>query len=346
MNKDTLVSLLKPETEKIDTTMREDLADISNPLLHEVISYAIFNGGKRIRPLLTILAARLCQPKIQADEKNLYRFSLSFEYLHAASLLHDDVIDRAQKRRGKKSANTVWDNTHVILAGDFLHSRAMFLAGTLANSTCLAIISKATQAMVDSEFIQLENANTLNSSEHNYYKVLQGKTAALISAACQTGAIFSGGTKEQCKALQLFGANLGLTFQIVDDLLDYLGDPNKTGKVVGNDFQEKKMTLPLIYTLTHASSTNKQRLLDLLETDPNTRTAAIEQAKDIIEVSGGFTYAQKTAQSLIKEAEKDDKVVAVTAAMPDGTRKGFMPPCDLALKTHLRLAVKVAICFI
>lgn len=303
MNKDMLVSLLQPETEKIDTFMQDNLADIDNKLLHEVISYAIFNGGKRIRPLLAVLAARLSQPNNQGDQKELYRFSLSFEYLHAASLLHDDVIDRAQKRRGQKSANIVWDNTHVILAGDFLHSRAMFLAGTLGSATCLAIISKATEAMVNSEFIQLENANTLDTSEKNYYKVLQGKTAALISAACETGSIFSGGTERQSNALKLFGANLGLTFQIVDDLLDYLGDPNKTGKAVGNDFQERKMTLPLIYTITHANSYNKQLLMDLLEADSDTPSNAFEQAKHIIEETGGFSYARQTAKNLIEEAE-------------------------------------------
>nr|MBF0223389.1 polyprenyl synthetase family protein [Desulfobulbaceae bacterium] len=302
MNKDTLVSLLKPETQKIDTIMHDDLADIDNTLLHEVISYAIFNGGKRIRPLLAVLAARLCRPDNLEDPTDLYRFSLSFEYLHAASLLHDDVIDRAQKRRGQKSANTVWDNTHVILAGDFLHSRAMYLAGTRGNAKCLAIISKATEAMVNSEFIQLENANTLNTSEENYYRVLHGKTAALISAACETGSIFSGGTETQSKALQLFGTNLGLTFQIVDDLLDYLGDSTKTGKALGNDFQEKKMTLPLIYTLTHADSRHKQQLLTLLESNSDSPVTAFEQARNIIEETGGFAYAQQTARDLIEEA--------------------------------------------
>ena len=302
MNKIELVSLLKPETETIDKIMRDDLADIDNKLLHKVVSYAIFNGGKRIRPLLAVLAARLCQTDSQVDEKNLYRFALCFEYLHAASLLHDDVIDRAHKRRGQKSANTVWDNTHVILAGDFLHSRAMLLAGTLGKATCLTIICKATEAMVDSEFIQLETAHTLNTSEHNYYKVLQGKTAALISAACETGSIFSNGTKNQGKALKIFGTNLGLTFQIVDDLLDYLGDPAKTGKIVGNDFQERKMTLPLIYTLTRASNTNTQVLKNLLEADSDTRAAALEQVRSIIDESGGFTYARQKAASLIEEA--------------------------------------------
>jgi len=302
VHKIEIISRLKPETEKFDKIMHTDLADIDNSLLHKVVSYAIFNGGKRIRPLLTVLAARLCQPDSLTDESNIYRFALCFEYLHAASLLHDDVIDKAHKRRGQKSANTVWDNTHVILAGDFLHSRAMFLAGTLGKDQCLSIICKATEAMVKSEFIQLENANTLNTSEDNYYRVLQGKTAALISAACESGGIIANGTNSQCQALKLFGTNLGLTFQIVDDLLDYLGDPEKTGKIVGNDFQERKMTLPLIYTLAHAETTNKNLLKDLLEADVEARSAALEQARRIINDTGGFTYARQKAQTLINEA--------------------------------------------
>lgn len=323
MNKIEIISLLKPETDKIDTIMHTDLVDIDNKLLHTVISYAIFNGGKRIRPLLTILAARLCQPDRQVDELNLYRFALCFEYLHAASLLHDDVIDKAYKRRGQKSANTVWDNTHVILAGDFLHSRAMFLAGTLGKAECLAIICKATEAMVDSEFIQLANASTLNTSEDNYYQVLQGKTAALISAACESGGLWANSTISQRQALKLFGANLGLTFQIVDDLLDYLGDPAKTGKVVGNDFQERKMTLPLIYTLTNANQANKQVLQDLLEADAKTRSTALEQARTIIDESGGFTYARQKAQTLIDEAVNSLNI------FPEGPAKEIMTALSL-----------------
>lgn len=321
MNPIELVSLLKPETERIDKTMHADLADINNQLLREVIHYAIFNGGKRVRPLLTVLSARLCQPDLPAlseTTENLYRFSLSFEYLHAASLLHDDVIDRAEKRRGHRTANTVWDNTHVILAGDFLHARALFLAGTLGNSGALARISKATEAMVTSEFIQLENATTLDTSEDNYYKVLQGKTAALISAACETGALVSCGKEEHGTALRLFGTNLGLTFQIVDDLLDYLGDPAKTGKAVGNDFQERKMTLPLIFALTNANVSERKSLFTLLESDSESRAAATQEAREIIEESGGFTYARQKAEALTTEA------VNALSIFADGPEKSIM----------------------
>ncbi len=290
---------MRPTIEKIDTIMRHDLEVIDNPLLAQVIEYTIFNGGKRIRPMLTVLAAGLCG---MDDSEDLYRLSLSFEYLHVASLLHDDVIDHAKKRRGKTAANDVWSNTHVILAGDFLHGRAMRLAGTLGGQDCLDVICQAVAAMVESEFLQLQNAQRQELSEDYYFKVLQGKTASLIAAACETGVIFAAGTMEKRTALAKFGAHLGLSFQIADDLLDYLGDPVKTGKAVGNDFQEGKMTLPLLYALRQNIGKDGDILLELLAGTPSQRCSSFEQVRDIIAAAGGFAYAKQQALDLINEA--------------------------------------------
>lgn len=303
MNQEELLGLLRPETKKIDHVMRQDLAGINNSLLSEVIEYAIFNGGKRVRPLLAILWTKLCLAGAEDEmTPEHYLFSLLFEYLHAASLLHDDVIDRAKTRRGRKAANLVWDNTHVILAGDFLHARAMLLAGTIGGNECLKKISSATTAMVESEFLQLQNATSHDLSEDNYYKVLQGKTTSLITAACETGVILGKGNSEQQQAARLYGTNLGHTFQIVDDLLDYLGDPGRTGKAVGNDFQEGKMTLPLIYAIKHASPQNKKILSQLLDANSQDRLNNFDSALTIIEQSGGFTYAKQKAKTLINGA--------------------------------------------
>jgi len=278
--------------------MRRDLEVIDDPLLAEVISYAIFNGGKRIRPLLTVLAARLCGGEALDD---LYRLALTFEYLHAASLLHDDVIDHAEQRRGRRAANKVWTNTHVILAGDFLHSRAMWLAGTLGGERCLDKVCQAASAMVEAEFLQLRNVQNMEISEEHYFQVLKGKTAALIAAACETGAILAGSTPKMQDALALFGANLGLSFQIIDDLLDYHGDPARTGKAVGNDFQEGKMTLPLIYAMRQSSGT-RQALSVFLQDEPAGRRGSFAKARDLIEAAGGFSYARQRAAGLIDEA--------------------------------------------
>lgn len=307
MNQSQLIALLKPETAKIDQAMRQDLAFIASPRLREVLEYAIFNGGKRVRPLLTVLAARLCWqgPEQAADPElsaNLYRLALSFEYLHAASLLHDDVIDGAGSRRGRTTANRVWGNSQVILAGDFLHARAMLLAGTIGGVECLATIGAATTAMVESEFLQLDNAKTLETSHRRYFEVLEGKTAALIAAATTTGALFAQASLAERQALHTFGRNLGLTFQVVDDLLDYQGDPQKTGKAVGNDFQEGKMTLPLILALEQASPQDQARLNALLHDSAEARRHNFPLAQQIIEQAGGFAAARNQAELLVQEA--------------------------------------------
>jgi octaprenyl-diphosphate synthase len=307
VNISELASLLKPETAQIDQVMREDLESVGNPLLGEVLEYAIFNGGKRVRPLLTILSARLCwqcqgqglDPDLTAT---LYRLALPFEYLHAASLLHDDVIDRAEQRRGRTTANRVWDNTHVILAGDFLHTRAMLLAGSLGGVECLSIIGAATSAMVESEFLQLQNAQSHNRSQARYFEVLAGKTVALIAAATTTGAIFASANQAERQALHTYGANLGLTFQIVDDLLDYEGNREKTGKAVGNDFQEGKMTLPLILALDTAAPGDQKMLMALLHGTADERSEAFPQALDILRRAGGLEAARQKASDLVSEA--------------------------------------------
>ncbi|NOX25058.1 MAG: polyprenyl synthetase family protein, partial [Deltaproteobacteria bacterium] len=256
---------MRPEIARINEIMRQDLRVIENTLLAQVVEYAIFNGGKRIRPMLTVLGASLCGCPASDD---LSRLALTFEYLHAASLLHDDVIDHAQKRRGRTAANKVWGNTHVILAGDFLHSRAMRLAGTLGGHDCLDTICRATAAMVESEFLQLQNAQNQELTEDYYFQVLQGKTAALIAAACEVGGIFAAADTTMRAALALFGKNLGLSFQIIDDILDYCGNPVKTGKAVGNDFQEGKMTLPLLYALRQDTGKDSDTLRALLTAEP------------------------------------------------------------------------------
>ncbi|MDD5757666.1 MAG: polyprenyl synthetase family protein [Desulfobulbaceae bacterium] len=307
MNQSELISLLAPETVKIDQAMRHDLALVESPRLREVLEYAIFTGGKRVRPLLTILAARLCwqnQGKDIAPEMttNLYRLALSFEYLHAASLLHDDVIDRADSRRGRPTANRLWGNSHVILAGDFLHARAMLLAGTIGGAECLSVIGSATEAMVESEFLQIDNAETQETSERRYFEVLEGKTAALIAAATTTGALFAGASLAEQQALHTFGRNLGLTFQIVDDLLDYQGDPQKTGKAIGNDFQEGKMTLPLIIALEQACPHDKTILTNLLDNTAEERQKNLPHAHQLIEKACGFEAARDKAKGLVREA--------------------------------------------
>jgi octaprenyl-diphosphate synthase len=235
----------------VEQSMRADLdqalAD-NDPLLIEVLHYALLNGGKRLRPVLAILSSRLCS----RDDHPLYLLATAFEYLHVATLIHDDVIDHADNRRGQQSVVKKFGIAAAILAGDWLHARSMHLIGTLAGQQGLDIFCKATTAMVDGEFLQLRYLADPTVSEEQYFSVIFRKTASLISSTCEIGALFAQGSAEQVAALAEYGKRIGIAFQIIDDLLDYLGDEAATGKKVGNDFVEGKLTLPLIHALTAA----------------------------------------------------------------------------------------------
>ncbi len=300
MEKIDLLARLKPEIDIVDQTMQNDLQNLESKgliptSLIKVLEHALFNGGKRIRPLLCILTASLCGNK----SKDIYPLAISFEYLHVATLLHDDVIDHADTRRGRPAANTIFGLSPAILAGDFLHARSMFLVGSLGGKRSLGPICSATEGMVAGEFLQLANVQNFNQSEKDYFAVINGKTALFIGAVCEIGAIFAGSNDEEIAAVKTYGANLGKAFQIQDDLLDYLGDPAKTGKAVGNDFCEGKMTLPLIHALKKAGNTESGFLLGLLKDKKNARRAKFEEAKNIIAQSGGFEYARLLAEKMI-----------------------------------------------
>jgi len=306
VDKTNLLNKLKPEIVKLDQAMRDDLEDLAArdlvpANLREPLEHALFNGGKRIRPLLCILTARLCS---STPGDNIYQLAIAFEYLHVATLLHDDVIDHAETRRGRQTVSEAFGLTQAILAGDFLHARSLFLIGTIGGRRCLDLICRATEAMVAGEFLQLANARNLNQSESDYFAVIKGKTALFIGAVCEIGGIFAGADETYTEQLRQYGANLGLAFQIQDDLLDYLGDAAKTGKTVGNDFFEGKMTLPLLHTLETAGDTEKNFLLDLLVKDKRERKEKFSEARKIIHDSDGFDYAAKLAEQMVDTAIK------------------------------------------
>jgi len=286
-----IIASVKAEAAKIDQYMRKDLDALApdiDGLLYRVLEYGLFNGGKRIRPLLVVLSARLCG----SNRENAYKLGCAFEYLHAATLFHDDIIDNSAIRRGKQSVYKKFGTVAAILAGDFLHAFAMEIVGKYCGSDGLKIFCNATRGMVDGEFMQLRNADKHNLSELDYHDAIMGKTGLLIAGACEVGAIYGGGDTKSISALREYGVNLGCAFQIIDDLLDYQGDPGITGKAVGNDFFEGKMTLPLILTINDAEEREKSRLLDLLKrrkTEKNsfkevygtiTRYRGFEKAKD------------------------------------------------------------------
>lgn len=284
----------------IETAMRRDLAGAladNDPLLAEVLNYALFGGGKRIRPLLAVLSSRVCG----AAREEIYRLAAAFEYLHVATLMHDDVIDHARERRGRESVARKYGMAVAILAGDWLHARSMHLIGRFAGSRGLDVFCSSTTGMVDGEFLQLRHVADAGMTEEQYFAVIHRKTALLIAATCEIGALHAGADPEQQAALATYGRRLGAAFQVIDDLLDYLGDASMTGKNIGNDFIEGKVTLPLIHTLAAAEPAAKKQLGDLLRGE-RAAPGALAVVHRMIEDGHGFESTRQTAERLVAEA--------------------------------------------
>jgi octaprenyl-diphosphate synthase len=285
------------ETEK---AMRLDLAAAlagCDPLLAEVLHHTLLAGGKRLRPALVMISAQLCG----RDDAKLRLLAAAFEYLHAATLIHDDVIDHADTRRGRVSVVKQHGLAAAILAGDWLHARSMNLIGVLTGKKGLDMFCKATTEMVDGEFLQMRCAADPSATEEQYAAVIRKKTAGLISAACAVGAAYAKGAEEQIAALALYGEKIGIAFQIADDLLDYLGDAQATGKKTGNDFAEGKMTLPLIHALRCAEEQDRNELLRIFQGD-RSQSPACAAARQIMEQAGSFTYVRHKAEREVAEA--------------------------------------------
>jgi octaprenyl-diphosphate synthase len=285
---------------RVESAMRADLERSlagCDPLLVEVVQYALFSGGKRIRPLLTVLCSRCCG----RDDNDLYLLAAAFEYLHVATLVHDDVIDRASQRRGNATVVARFGLTAAILAGDWLHARSMHLIGRLAGPRGLEIFCAATLSMVNGEFVQLRLIGDAATREQQYFDVIRQKTGNLIASTCALGALFAGADEVRLQALSTYGDLIGAAFQVVDDLLDFQGDPGNTGKKTGNDFAEGKMTLPLLQTLARASDADRRLIEDLLAAD-RTDPAAYQGVVTLIERYDGFAAAAAVARHLVDQA--------------------------------------------
>ncbi len=296
--KERIYARIRPDLERIEAQINENLTT-SIPLISAVGRYILGSGGKRLRPLLMILAARICGYQGNHDAP----LAVVFEYLHAASLLHDDVVDRAEFRRNQPAANTIWGNSGVVLVGDFLYSKSILMTVGYNNLRILEVLTETTTKMSEGEVLQLIHADNLEIDEEEYLEVIVRKTAVLISAACQIGAIFGGGNEAQEKALRDYGRHLGIAFQLVDDALDYTGDVKELGKPVGNDIKEGKATLPLIYALRHGQPADKKRLRKVFSSDEIT-PLDFSQVHDIVTRSGGIEYTQRLANRHIEQAKE------------------------------------------
>ena len=300
VDKDELMAFAARTRERLEAVMRQDLQQAlvdTDPLLPEVLHYALFSGGKRIRPLLAILSSRICG----RDDASLSLLATAFEYLHVATLIHDDVIDHAELRRGRPSVISRYGLAAAILAGDWLHARSMHIMGRLVGSSGLEIFSQATAAMVDGEFLQLRHCGNPDMDETAYFAIIARKTASLIGSTCAIGALYGGGDLQQQQALALYGQRIGTAFQIIDDLLDYLGDQKKTGKQTNNDFVEGKLTLPLLRARATGNTTDRDAITKLIQ-DDRTSTAVQEKLYDLVEKNKGFQAAREQATRMIHQA--------------------------------------------
>ncbi|MDF1715350.1 MAG: polyprenyl synthetase family protein [Antarcticimicrobium sp.] len=247
---DRLATALSEEMAAVDTLIRTRMRSENAPRIPEVTAHLVGAGGKRLRPMLTLAAARLCGYR---GEHHL-GLAATVEFIHTATLLHDDVVDESEKRRGRPTANLLWDNKSSVLVGDYLFSRSFQLMVETGSLRVLDILANASATIAEGEVLQMTAATDLKTDEDIYLKVVRGKTAALFSAATEVGGVIAEAPEEHVKALFDYGDALGIAFQIADDLLDYQGDSGATGKNVGDDFRERKLTLPVIKAVARATS--------------------------------------------------------------------------------------------
>jgi octaprenyl-diphosphate synthase len=293
------------------------------PLIAEVGRHILLSGGKRIRPLLFLLAARMsgCQGDHLTD------FSTIFEYLHAATLLHDDVIDTASVRRGASTANTIWGNQAVILVGDFLLAKSLSLAVTTNKLKILQVLSHATTQMAEGEILQLLHAGNLKITEAEYFEVITRKTAILMSAACQIGGILGEAAPVQEEALAQMGLNLGITFQVVDDVLDYTGNEKELGKPVCADLREGRITLPLIHALAQADSRDRRRLQEMAQ---NLTPDMAPELLELLHKYSSLDHARRVARDYTRKAQENLR------PFPDSQEKQYFWAIteELLARTH------------
>lgn len=287
---DQLANIFIDDMDAVDKLIKQRMASKEAPRIPEVTAHLIDAGGKRLRPMLTLAAAKMC------GNKTPYHIHLAatVEFIHTATLLHDDVVDESQQRRGRPTANLLWDNQSSVLVGDYLFSRSFQLMVETGNLRVLDILANASAKIAEGEVLQLTVAQNLNTSEDTYLKVIRGKTAALFEAACKVGGVISYADEKIIDALAAYGDALGISFQITDDLLDYAGESSNLGKSIGDDFRERKMSLPLIKVLTKADQKEKNFWIRTIEKGDQ-QDDDLDHALELMIKHGALEEARKDA---------------------------------------------------
>jgi octaprenyl-diphosphate synthase len=310
---DALAAWLAGDMAEVNALIRARMASRHAPRIPEVTAHLVEAGGKRIRPLLTLAAARLCG-YAGADHVKL---AATVEFIHTATLLHDDVVDESAQRRGRPTANLLWDNKSSVLVGDYLFARAFQLMVEPGNLRALSILSDAAATIAEGEVLQLTAAQNLATTEGIYMQVVRGKTAALFSAATQVGAVIADQPEGIERALFDYGDALGIAFQIVDDWLDYGGAGDGIGKNLGDDFRERKLTLPVIRALAAATDEDRAFWQRVIEAGQQGE-GDLARAQGILARTGAMDSTRATALAEAARAK------AALAALPDHPLRGML----------------------
>jgi len=304
------------------------LADNLNPhldLVRDVAGHILFSGGKRLRPLLMVLSARICGYTGDYDKT----FSAALEYLHAATLLHDDLVDGAALRRGKPAAHLKFGNSIAVLVGDFLLARALSISAATGRVKVVGILAELTENMSQGEVHQLLRKGDIGLSEDEYLEVIRRKTAVLFEAACRVSAVLADAPEDKASALADYGFNLGMAFQMADDLFDYLLETPQLGKEIGADLREGKMTLPLIHALRNARSADRKWMSGVIQ-NKDFSIEDFQKLVGLLKDCGAFRYTEKAAGLFIEKAK-----AALEAFGPSETRQTMIDIADYTLQRRV-----------
>ncbi|MBO9617583.1 MAG: polyprenyl synthetase family protein [Niabella sp.] len=287
-------ALIQVELENFEERFKKAVKS-NTPLLDRIMRYIVKRKGKQLRPMFVFLSAKLFGPTTEAT----YRAASLVEILHTGSLVHDDVVDDSYERRGFFSTYALWKNKASVLVGDYLFATGLLLSLEHGDYRMLKIMSDAIQKMAEGELLQLEKARSLNLEESIYYDIIKNKTASLLASACSAGAWSVTEDEAATEKARLFGEKTGIAFQIKDDLFDYASED--VGKPTGNDIKEKKMTLPLIYTLNNVDKAARQKIISIVKNNNNDR-AKVQWVLDAVKDAGGISYAIEKMYTFKQEA--------------------------------------------
>ncbi len=312
MSLDSIKQPVIAELASVDQVIRARLAS-DVVLVNQVAEYIIQSGGKRVRPLVAVLAGKACTLTGNSlSDERLASTAAVVEFIHTATLLHDDVVDGSELRRGQDTANAVWGNQASVLVGDYLYSRAFEMMVELGSMRVMDVMASATNKIAEGEVLQLMNAHDPDTTEERYFEVIYRKTAKLFEAGAQIAAIVAKADAAHEQALAQYGKYLGTAFQLVDDVLDYRASAEEMGKNLGDDLAEGKPTLPLIYALKHGTTEQQQVIRTAIE---NGGLDSIADVTQIIESTGGLEYTARLAR------QQTELAIASLAALPDSIYK-------------------------